>query len=183
MNTNLNGGTMRRIVAGSVIVLVAAFSRLLPHPPNVTALAAIALAGGVYFETKYAFLIPIAALVVSDFFLGFHATIPFVYGSFLVTVLIGIWLRRHKKPLMIAGGSLVSSVLFFLVTNFGVWLTGGGWYYPKTITGLVECYTLALPFFRNSLFGDLLFTAILFGLFELAEIVFRAIEKPQVEKH
>lgn len=179
----MNGGFMRRFVVGSTIIFIAALSRLLPHPPNVTAIAAIALAGGVYLEKKYAFLIPLVALVVSDLFLGFHATVPFVYGSFLLTVLIGLWLRSHKKALFIAAGSVVSSVLFFIVTNFGVWLTGGGWYYPKNVSGLIECYTFALPFFRNSLIGDLIFTAVIFGLFEFAEIALRALEKPHPQKH
>ncbi|MBP8975966.1 MAG: hypothetical protein KBG83_04540, partial [Bacteroidetes bacterium] len=86
---------MRRVIVGLFIIVIAAFSRLLPHPPNVTPLVAMALAGGVYFNKKYAFILPILALVVSDIFLGFHATVPFVYGSFLMIVLLGVWLKSH----------------------------------------------------------------------------------------
>lgn len=173
---------MRRVLIGIGIITLAALSRLFPHIPNVTPITAMALAGGVYLEKKYAFIFSIAALFVSDLFLGFHATIPFVYGCFLVTTLIGIWLRSHKKPLLIAGGALASSTLFFIVTNFGVWITGGGWNYPLTLAGLLECYTLALPFFRNSLLGDLLSTGILFVLFEVTELVLQRLEKPRAQK-
>ena len=127
----LTGGFMRKLILGASLIFIAALSRLLPHPPNVAPIAAMALAGGVYFERRFALLIPLAALFVSDCIIGFHATIPFVYGSFLATGLIGIWLHSHKKPALIAGGTLLSSIIFFIVTNFGVWLTGGGWYIQK----------------------------------------------------
>ena len=76
---------------------------------------------------------------------------------------------------------MLSSILFFIVTNFGVWLTGGGWFYPKTWQGLIECYTLAIPFFRNTVAGDLVYTAVLFGLFEFAEYTLRSVEKKTVQ--
>jgi hypothetical protein len=173
---------MRKLILGTSIILIAALSRLLPHPPNVVPIAAMALAGGLYFERKFALLIPMLALFLSDCLIGFHATVPFVYGGFLVTGLIGMWLQSHKKIGFIAGGTLLSSVLFFIVTNFGVWLTGGGWYYPRTLGGLAECYTLAIPFFRNSLIGDIGYTAVLLGVFELMEYVLRSSEKPQTQK-
>ena len=173
---------MRRVIVGLFIIVIAAFSRLLPHPPNVTPLVAMALAGGVYFDKKYAFILPILALVVSDIFLGFHATVPFVYGSFLMIVLLGVWLKSHKKVVTVAAGSIASSLFFFVVTNFGVWLTGGGWYYPKTLSGLVECYVLALPFLQNALLGDLAFTAVIFGLFEGVEYYLQSLKKVQTER-
>jgi len=159
---------MRNIVLGSLLILAAAFSRLIPHPANLAPIAAMALAGGVYLDRRFALIIPLIALALSDAVIGFHPTIPFVYGSFLLIGVMGLWLRTHKRPLPVFGASIAGSVLFFVLTNFGVWLTGGGWSYPRTLAGLVECYAVAIPFFRNTILGDLAWTAVLFGVFELA---------------
>lgn len=149
-------------------ILLAAASRLIPHPPNVTPIAAMALFGGAYFSNRAAaYVVPLAAVVLSDLILGFHSTMPFVYASFLLIVLIGSRLRRQKNVSAVAGASLVSSVLFFLVTNFGVWLTGT--LYPRTWAGLAAAYVAALPFFRNTVLGDLSYVAVLFGGFALLE--------------
>jgi len=171
---------MRNSLIGSTLILAAALSRLLPHPANFTPILAIALAGGVYLDKRIALVIPLAALIISDLFIGFHNTIFFVYGSFLLIGFIGVWLQSHKKPLWIVGTTLFSSVIFFMITNFGVWITGGGWFYAKTWQGLIECYTLALPFFRNSVAGDLVYTAVLFGLFEFVLYASRSFEKKPV---
>ncbi len=156
---------MNRLMIAVVLILAAAFSRLIPHPPNFTPLAAMALAGGVYLDRRFALLVPLLALLLTDAIIGFHNLMVFVYGSFLAIGLLGLWLRSHKKPVVVFGSALASSVVFFIVTNFGVWAMDGT-LYPKTLAGLVECYTLAIPFFRNTVFGDLAYTAILFGLFE-----------------
>lgn len=149
----------QRVVFG--IILLAAASRLLPHPPNVTPLTAIALLGGATFPAAQAFLLPLAALALSDVFLGFHSTIPFVYAGFLATAAIGLRLKAGRGPGRIAAACLASSVLFFVVSNLGVWFASG--LYPRTGAGLSACFTAALPFFRNSLLGDVAFTALLFS--------------------
>ncbi|RPI05944.1 MAG: hypothetical protein EHM64_04700 [Ignavibacteriae bacterium] len=172
---------MRKIFIGSILILAAALSRLLPHPDNFTPIAAIALAGGVYIDKRFSLVITMAALLISDLFIGLHNTMIFVYGSFILIGFLGIWLKSHKKPVPILGATLFSSVLFFVITNFGVWLTGGGWFYPKTVQGLIECYTLALPFFRNTIVGDLAYTAVLFGLFEFVQYSIRVQEKKTVQ--
>lgn len=166
------------------IVLAAAVMRLIPHPWNFTPLAAMALFGGAYFHNKkLAFAIPLMALYLSDFVLGFfiydiggfHATMPFIYGSFAITVCLGLWIRRHRSPLRIGVAALSSSVLFFVITNFGVWLVGG--LYPTTMEGLVACYIAAIPFFRNMLLGDIVYAALLFGGFELVQRFFSALRE------
>jgi hypothetical protein len=172
---------MRKVFIGAVLILLAAMSRLLPHPANFSPLAAMALAGGVYLDKRFALLIPLTALFVSDLFLGFHNTILFVYGSFALIGILGLWLRSHKKPLPVLGATLLGSVVFFVVTNFGVWLTGGGWNYPKTLQGLVECYGMAIPFFRGTVLGDLVYVGLLFGMFELAEYLAREYKKRAAE--
>jgi hypothetical protein len=178
---HLDGGFMRTILISSILIFAAALSRLLPHPDNFTPVMAIALAGGVYLDKRLALIIPLAALIISDMFIGFHNTIFFVYGSFLIIGFLGLWLKSHKKPFTILGTTLFGSTIFFIITNFGVWLTGGGWFYPKTWQGLVECYTLAIPFFRNTVAGDVVYTGVLFGLFELSRYSLRLFEKKTVQ--
>jgi hypothetical protein len=170
---------MRNVLIASVLILAAAISRLLPHPPNMVPIAAMALAGGVYLNKRWGMIVPLAAMLVSDAFIGFHGLMPYVYGSFAVMVFLGQWLKNHKSPTFVFGGSLASSVLFFLVTNFGVWFAGSGAFYPKTLAGLAECYVAAIPFFRNTLVGDLAYVAMLFGAFELAKKYLGAFEPEQ----
>lgn len=156
--------TSTRVAIG--IILLAAASRLLPHPPNVTPLTAIALLGGASLSPAHAFLLPLAALALSDLFIGFHPTVPFVYASFLATAALGLRLKTDRAAGRIAAACLASSMLFFAVTNFGVWLVSD--LYPRNFAGLAACYGAALPFFRNSLLGDFAFTALLFGLERLS---------------
>jgi hypothetical protein len=156
---------MNKNIIPVATILLAVLFRMLPHPPNFTPIAAIAIFGGIYFPKKHAFVVPLLGLGVSDLFLGFHSTIPFVYGSFFITILIGLWLKSHKNAGFILGGTLLSSVLFFIITNFGVWLTGS--MYSKDLTGLLESYILAIPFFRNTILGDIIYTGVFVGGYEL----------------
>lgn len=150
------------------MILAAAASRLIPHPPNAASITAVALFGGAYLcDKRLAFLVPIAALFLSDLVLGFYSHMEVVYGSFALVVCIGLLLRRRCTPLAIGGAALASSALFFVVTNFSVWVFGS--LYPKTIAGLFTCYVAAIPFFQNTLLGDALYTVALFGGFALAE--------------
>ncbi len=150
-----------------LIIVIAAALRLIPHPPNIAPIAAIALFGGVYLNKKYALILPLLALFVSDLFLGFYGApmMSFVYGSFFLTGCIGIFLKNHKKPAAIISAALFSSLLFYLLTNFGVWLTTP--LYPKTLSGLLERSPLPPPFFRNTLIGDLLYTGVFFASYEI----------------
>ena len=158
------------------ITLSAAAMRLVPHPPNITPIGAMALFGGVYFATRRtAFLVPLAAMYLSDLALGFfiydfgwfHWFMPFVYASFMATACLGFLIRHRLTPLTVAGAALTGSVLFFIVTNFGVWLVSN--LYPKTVAGLASCYVAAIPFFRNTLAGNAFYTLVLFGGFALAQ--------------
>jgi len=166
-----------RLIALMAIVLGAALSRLIPHPPNMTSVTAVALFGGAYFsDRRLAFLVPLVALFLSDMVLGFYSHMVVVYSSFALIVCIGLWLYKRRTPLHIAAAALVSSVLFFMVTNFGVWALGS--LYPKTVDGLTACYVAAIPFFENTLEGDLLYTAVLFGGFALLEMRYSALRVP-----
>jgi len=156
---------MNKIVSPLLIITFAVSLRLLPHLPNMAPIAAMALFGGVYLNKKYAILVPLIAMFISDVFIGFHNTMLFVYGSFLITGFMGIWLRKRKSAQAIIGASLSSSLLFFVITNFGVWFMGG--IYPKTLNGFIESYVYALPFFRNTIVGDLFYTGLFFGSYEV----------------
>lgn len=150
------------------MILAASASRLIPHPPNFTPIAALALLGGASFADKRAaFLVPLAGLFLSDLVLGFYAITPIVYGSFALIVCLGFWLRRRQSVWRIAGASVIGAVLFFVVTNLGVWAFDT--LYPKTLNGLADCYVAAIPFFRNTLLSDLLYSALLFGSLAFAE--------------
>ena len=167
-----------RLAALLVAIFAAAAMRLLPHPPNFSPIAAMALFSGAYLPKRaLAFVAPFAALLLSDAVLGFYAGMNFVYFSFAVTVLIGWAVASRKTPLMIGGAAIASSALFFVLTNFGMWLFSG--FYPLTSAGLVACYVAAIPFFQNTLAGDLFFTALLFGGFALLERLLPAIRQAQ----
>ena len=172
MNSRLT--TRFWVLAG--IILAAAFTRLIPHPPNATAIGAIALFGGAYFNKKrLAFAVPIIAMFLSDLIIGFHPGMYAVYLSFVLIVMIGMTLKNRKKVVNIFLASVSASVLFFGVTNFALWLTGI--LYPKTIAGLGECFVAAIPFFHYTLFGDLFFVGVLFSLFEFAKVKFPQLAK------
>ncbi len=176
---------IRFIVLASMI-LAAAASRLIPHPPNFAPIGAMALFSGACFVSRrMAFLVPLAAMLLSDlaigllsgdFSLGFHRLILVVYGSFALIVCLGFWLRRHRKAAQITGAALASSVLFFVLTNFGVWAFGS--WYPKSWDGFVACYVAAIPFFHNTLMGDAVYSSVLFVGLALAENGFPALREP-----
>ncbi len=167
------------------LVLLGAVARLLPHAPNFTPIAALALFGAVYLKKRDSLWVPLAAMFLSDILIGFYHPLIMVsvYGSFTLFGIIGIWLRRYhhvipdidrgssnKKNrlrawwLRIGGVSILGSTLFFLITNWAVWAWGT--LYPKTLDGLFLSYWMGLPFFRNTLLGDLFYVSLFFGIAE-----------------
>jgi hypothetical protein len=169
-----------RLMLVATMILAAAASRLLPHPPNMTSVAAIALFGGAMLSDKrLAFVVTLGALFLSDLVLGFHNQMLAVYGSFSLVVCLGLWLQSRRSAFTIAGAAMASSILFFIVVDFGIWAMGD--MYPRTLAGLIACYTAALPFLRNQMMGDLLYTAVLFGGFALLERQFPALRMEAAE--
>ena len=165
----------------SLLVLGAAFSRLIPHPPNFAPIGAMALFGAAYFSRKgIALIIPIVAMWLSDLYLNnvvygqyfdhfvwFYQGFYWTYGAFVVIGLMGFAILKTVKVQLVLVGSLSASILFFLLSNFGVWFSGN--MYSNDINGLITCYTAGLPFFKNTIIGDLVYCGVLFGAFEFAQ--------------
>ena len=165
-------------------MLVAGVMRALHLPFNIAPIGAMALFGGAYFiDRRLAYLLPLVAMLFSDFVLqvlfmaglrdfpGFHGQMLGVYVGFLGSVFIGSFLQNRVGVLSVIGASLAASTLFFVTSNLSVWL-GEPQMYTHDLKGLTECFVAALPFFRNSILGDVVFSAILFGTFELLKFKF-----------
>lgn len=160
------------------LILLAAFTRLIPHAPNFTAVGAMALFGGAYFSRKsWALLVPLLALWLSDILLNnliyreYYPTFslavnPWTYGTFALLVGLGAIALKKVTTRSVVVTSLTASVIFFLISNFSVWL--GSSAYPQNATGLLLCYLAGEPFFWNTLLGDLFYCGLLFGSYELA---------------
>jgi hypothetical protein len=167
-----------------LIITVAAILRLVPHMPNAAPITAMALFGGAYLNKKYALIIPLVAMLISDYLLLYinpfssqlinvtrlyppqallHSTTLAVYSSFLISGFVGLWLKNRKTVRNIVFASLFSSIQFFLITNAAVWVAG---MYDRSILGLWESYIAGIPFYRGTALGDLFYTAVFFGGYE-----------------
>lgn len=157
------------------LIFFGAISRLIPHPGNATAITAVALFSGYKTPKRTGWIVPLTAMLLSDILLGFlhgtigftlHPNMPYVYGSFVLIWALGLLLKKGPKVLPIISVTILASTLFFIITNFGVW-AGPMQMYPHTFSGLLACYAAGLPFFRNMLIGDLVYTGALFGVYAL----------------
>jgi hypothetical protein len=157
----------KSLVIALGLILVGTILRLLPHAANVAPIGAIALLAGTLLPKKVAWLIPVVTMLITDSILGWHSLVWWVYGSFALVAFLPLLTQRLITLKNIVGLSLLGSVLFYLITNFGVWLTTG--MYAQDVSGLINCYVLALPFFRNTIIGDLYFSALLFGGWQLSQ--------------
>ena len=168
----------KRILAISAIVFTAAFLRLIPHAPNFSPIGAIALFGGAYLNRKYlAYLIPFAALLLSDVFLGFYGIGMLVtYGAFAVSIFLGSQLKKNLTWYNVAFASVVSSVSFFLITNLVFFYPSAAGLYTQNLSGVINCYTAGLPFFQNTLVSDLVYNALFFGSFYLLNVNIPALQ-------
>jgi len=164
-----------------LLILIASFSRIIPHMPNFTPIGAMALFGGAYFKNKYhAFLIPILSLWISDLvinnfilsyyneFTWFYPGFLWQYSAFIMIILIGYYSLNKMSFKNILLSSLGSSLIFFVVTNFGVWISGS--MYSLDLSGFITCYALALPFYKGTLLGFLFYSSFLFGVFEMSKL-------------
>jgi len=157
---------MKKYLPAFLLITLGIAARFFPHPANFAPIGAIAIFSGIYLPKKWAIALPLAAMFFSDIFIGFYAwpIMLSVYGGFVVMGLIGLLVRRNKKLSTVLGGTILGSVIFFLVTNGAVWAFGT--LYAHNLAGLMQSYIMAIPFFRNSLLGDLFYTGILVGAYE-----------------
>ena len=148
-----------------LLIILGIASRLATHAPQFTAILAVAMFAGLYLSPRLALMVPIALMMATDVVLGFHDTMVFTWGSMLAVSIIGVWLKQRKSFVTVLAGSIVSSGLFFVVTNFGAWASP---LYPHTWGGLRECYIMAIPFFRGTLVSTVAYSLVLYAGYEWA---------------
>jgi hypothetical protein len=163
-----------RFLAAVLLIFASAALRLMPHAPNVTPIAAMALFGGATLQRKeWGLLLPLFALFLSDCLIGFHDQMLAVYSATALTAVSGFWLRSpvdspsKNRWLKIIPASLFASLAFYFITNSSVWLTTS--MYAKTSAGYIECLVAGIPFLGNSLCGDLFFAGAFFGVWALMQ--------------
>lgn len=165
MAQKINFTTQQKFFIAAILLGFIVVGRIAPHLWNTTPVVGAALFAGVYLGKKYALLVPLVAMMVSDLFVGFYdiKLMMVVYGSFALIGLSSFFLRKYFSVGGVILSSVVSSSLFFLTTNWAVWQFSV--WYPKTFAGLLESYAMGIPFFKNALLGDLLYTGIFFGAY------------------
>lgn len=179
----------KRLLVLSGLILAAAISRLIPHPYNFAPIGAMAIFGAAHFsDKKLSFILPLFAMFLSDllinnilyasYYQGFTIFTPgflWIYGAIAVIVVAGIFILKKVTLPRVLIGSLSASVLFFVISNFGVWISDPD--YPLTLPGLLLCYEMAIPFFHNTITGDLVYSGVLFGGFEFAKTKIPELQK------
>lgn len=159
-----------------ILIILGIMMRLVPHAANMAPIAAISLFAGAYLNKKIVPWVPLAIMVVTDLIIGMHDTVLYVWGAFVVVGFIGMWLKERRSAGNILGATVASALIFFVITNFGVWVA----WYPHTFQGFVDCYIKAVPFLRNTLVSNILFGAVLFGGYELLRHMMKASEVRKV---
>lgn len=179
MSMNQNSSFAPGPLMISIMIVMAALSRLLPHPFNFTPIESMALFGSAYFANRWlSIAMPLLAMLLADYFLGFHSGMPVIYGTIVLISLIGFGLRGKVTALRVGSFGLVSATLFFLITNFSVWAGSG--MYPMNASGLLACYIAGIPFFHWQLAGVAVYSVILFGGFALLRSSVPALQKQTV---
>ena len=171
---------MNRLIIAAIIIL-AAFTRIMPHPPNFTPIIAMGLFGGAYLKDKrWALLLPVVAMLLADVFLGLHGTKIWVYGCLIINTILGFLLKSGVTLQNGAIATIGGSLLFFLVTNFGVWASGS--FYPKNMEGLISCYAAGIPFFGNTLGGSIFYSSLMFVGYEQVRTYFPIVVPDSIQK-
>lgn len=150
----------------TILIIATATSNIIfANIPNFSPIASVALFSGFYFSNKkIALIIPVSCMFISDYFIGFHSYMWAVYLSFILIAILGVYMKK-AQPKNIILNALLSSILFFLITNSAVWISGS--YYTKDLPGLALCLTMGVPFFKYTLLSSAVFSTILFGGLEI----------------
>lgn len=147
-----------------LLIALGVMSRFVVHIPNFTPILAIALFAGYYMSKRNALIVPLVIMAISDAFVGFHSLVLFTWGTVVLITLLGMRNRENKSVKTVGIKSIVGAIMFYIITNFGVWLLFNT--YPKTLSGLGQCYVAAIPYFRGTLASTLIYTGVLFGGYE-----------------
>ena len=139
------------------LIFVGVMSRIYPYAPNFTPMLSIALLSGLYSKNRFFVLLPILIMLISDIMIGNHAIVPWVYSSFILIFAFGYFVKKSSYSSIFIC-SIFSSVIFFIISNLGVWFTGG---YSYSFNGLIACYTAAIPFFKNTLISTILYSSLI----------------------
>ena len=178
----MNHLNQKQILLAGALVIVGIVSRFLPHPPNVTAVAAASLFAGAIFNSRiFAVMLPMVIMYCSDFVINntlsrayfpnheglvfWSSYMTWVYVGFALTALIGFYFLKNRNNMKLAGGAILATLVFWLVSNYGMFIEPGR--YPQTLSGAAICYTAAIPFLLNSLIGNLIFSFAIFGIYDL----------------
>jgi hypothetical protein len=146
-----------------LLIVLGIGSRLITHTPQFTAILAVSMFAGLYLKPRYAMIVPVAMMIATDIILGFHDTMVYTWGSMLIISAVGIWIKSHKNFWTVFGGSILSAVIFFVITNLGAWISP---LYPDTLKGLRECFIMAVPFFRSTLASTVAYSLVLYAGYE-----------------
>ena len=148
------------------LIFVGVMSRIYPYAPNFTPMLSIALLSGFYSKNKFFVLLPIFIMLISDIMIGNHAIVPWVYSSFILIFALGYLIKKSSYSNIFIF-SILSSVIFFVISNLGVWFTGG---YSYTFNGLIACYTAAIPFFKNTLISTVLYSSVIHSVVSVVSL-------------
>ena len=143
------------------LILLLAFSRLIPHPPNFTPLITVAIMSSYFFKNIYlSFFVILISMVLGDIFIGFYNNMFFVYLSLLLIsyIFFKIIKKMNYKNLFVY--ALIGSLIFYLISNFGVWILGN--LYDKNFNGLIECYIMAIPFLKNTIISTIFYSYLIY---------------------
>lgn len=147
-----------------ILIILGFMLRFMPHAPNMAPIAAIALFAGAYLDRRIAPWVPLAIMIATDLILGMHDVVFYTWGAFVLIGFMGMGLKDKVTLPRVFGMTVLSSLIFFVISNFGVWMA----WYPRTLAGLSECYVMALPFLRNTMASNVAFSLVLFGVYEAA---------------
>jgi len=150
----------------ALLVVLGVVSRFIDHAPNFTPILSIAIMSSMYIKNRWVFLIPISIMFISDLFIGSHIMAPWIYFSILIICLLAYSAKNNISNIFLY--SIVGSIIFFIISNFGVWLSGG---YTHSLEGLILCYTMAIPFFKNTLMSTSLFSVLIFVLYNTINLI------------
>ena len=151
------------------LILTGVILRLAPHPDNFAPTTALAIFSGVVLPPALAFTVPLLIMMVSDLWIGMHPLFWLIWPTFALVTWVGYQIRAKEGVLPLLSASIAGSVVFFVISNLGVFLFEN--MYAKSWRGLVECFTMAIPFFRNAFLGDLFYTTVFFSLFSFAKVL------------